>query len=392
MNGSGLGVMSIATVYCRVPTFVQRLSLRQFRNFSELELNFPAAGVAIIGENGSGKTNLLEAIYYLEIFRSFRGSTDDQLVRFGADVFHLRADVEADERKHEITSAYEPRTRRKRITIDGAEPERVSDALGSIGAVVFSPSDVSIVAGGPSERRRFLDILLSVNKPGHLALLQRYRQQLKNRNALLKSGQADAAQLSAWDIGLVETGTRIMLDRAAWVDAHKRSYAGKYETISGGTRGNIQYAPGVRGIADFGAAAAVAEVFQAELERSSARDRERRITHVGPHRDDLELTFGGEDGDVDLREFGSGGQVRTAAIALRMVEAETIHAARGRDCVVLLDDVFAELDTARSQRILELLEAEEKGQVILTAPKESDVQLRGGRLQAWRIAAGKVFT
>jgi DNA replication and repair protein RecF len=138
--------------------------------------------------------------------------------------------------------------------------------------------------------------------------------------------------------------------------------------------------------------AGVREAYRADLERCAQRDRERGMTHSGPHRDQLDIVFQSADGDVDLREFGSGGQVRTAAIALRMVEAETIHAARGRDCVVLLDDVFAELDAARSQRILELLEAEERGQVILTAPKESDVQLRGGRLETWRIAAGKVFT
>jgi DNA replication and repair protein RecF len=121
------------------------------------------------------------------------------------------------------------------------------------------------------------------------------------------------------------------------------------------------------------------------------RERERGVTLAGPHRDDLALRMGTGDGHVDLREFGSGGQVRTAAIALRMIEAETIHATRRRDCLVLLDDVFAELDVPRSRRIMELLESEERGQVILTAPKESDLQVRGGRLETWRIAAGKIF-
>ena len=114
------------------------------------------------------------------------------------------------------------------------------------------------------------------------------------------------------------------------------------------------------------------------------------MTHPGPHRDHLEILFESSAGEVDLRDFGSGGQIRTAAIALRMIEAETIHAARGRDCVVLLDDVFAELDVARSERILELLEADERGQVLLTAPKESDIRPRGGRLETWRISAGRI--
>lgn len=374
-----------------MPTVLERLRLRQYRNFGELELTFPPVGVAIIGENGSGKTNLLESIYYLEIFRSFRGAADDQLVRFGGDAFHVRGDVTNDGLAVQIEAGYEPRTHRKRVAIDGTEPEKLAAAIGRIGAVVFSPSDVAIIAAGPSERRRFLDIVLSVNESGYLAALQRYRQLLKNRNAVLKTGRIDAL-LSVWDDGLADAGARVMLQRARWVERHAESYAAKYTAISGGTRGALRYVPGVRDLTELNDEASVRAAYRADLERCTQRDQERGMTHSGPHRDQLEIVFQTANGDVDLREFGSGGQVRTAAIALRMVEAETIHAARGRDCVVLLDDVFAELDAPRSQRILELLEAEERGQVILTAPKESDVQLRGGRLETWRIVAGKVFT
>lgn len=375
-----------------MPTVLERVRLRQYRNFGEQELVLPPAGVAIIGENGAGKTNLLEAIYYLEIFRSFRGAADDQLVRFGADVFHLRGDIRTEDQDLRIEAAYELRTRRKRVAVDGAEPEKMGEAIGRIGAVVFSPSDIAVISGGPSERRRFLDIVLSVNEAGYLAALQRYRQLLRNRNAVLKTGRIDPALLSVWDDGLAEAGARVMVWRARWVARHAASYAAKYTAISGGTRSALRYAPGVRAIGEPAVEAWVRDRYRADLERCAQRDRERGMTHSGPHRDQLEISFETSDGDVDLREFGSGGQVRTAAIALRMVEAETIHAARGRDCVVLLDDVFAELDAARSARILEMLEAEERGQVILTAPKESDVQLRGGRLETWRIAAGKVFT
>jgi DNA replication and repair protein RecF len=399
---------------------LRTLRLRHFRNFASLDLTFPAEGVAIIGDNGSGKTNLLESIYYLEIFRSFRGAPDDQLVGFGAEAFHVRAELavasgqeggelpaaSAEARSDptvsraslEVTAAYEPRTRRKRVTLDGHEQERLGDAIGRVGVVIFSPSDLALVAGAPAERRRFLDIVLSLNVRGYLAVLQQYRQVLRQRNALLRRG-SDGSALEPWDDALAHAGGRLAAYRAAWVEESRAAFTRTCEIVSGGTPSQLRYVPGFAapdGLPDAETAtAALAEA----LRRVSAREQERGATLAGPHRDDLAFLVCGPDGDVDLRGFGSGGQQRTAAIALRMVEAETVRRARGRPPLVLLDDVFAELDPGRSLRVLELIERDGRGQVILTAPKESDIALTtsagqsfAAGLARWRIAAGSVST
>jgi DNA replication and repair protein RecF len=377
----------------------RELRLRQFRNFGELTLTFPTSGAVIVGENGSGKTNLLEAVHYLEIFRSFRGAADEQLVRFDAEAFHVRGRFEdvVTGRELEVTAAYEPRTRRKRVTIDGAEVDRLGEAIGRFGAVVFSPSDATIVAGAPGERRRFLDIVLSLNVRGYLEALQRYRHVLRQRNASLRDASSDDV-LAAWEHGLIESGTRVMRDRSAWVSEHAARFDALYATISGGARCTIAYDADVP--VEAGAdETAIEDAFRARLRRVAAREREQRVTLAGPHRDDVALHMAGDNGTVELRQFGSGGQVRTAALALRMIEAETVQQARGFRPLLLLDDVFAELDATRSRRILELLRDHRHGQVLLTAPKESDVVLDqlgdaafDEPLAHWRIAAGCVFT
>ena len=371
------------------PSLVCReLRLRQFRNFTELDLEFPPSGAAVIGPNGSGKTNLVEAIYYLEIFRSFRGAADAQLIRFGAEGFHVRGRFHdpATGAELEMAAGYEGRRRLKRATVDGVEPERLGDALGRIGVVVFSPSDVSIIAGSPGERRRFLDIVLSLNVPGYLAALQRFRQTLKQRNALLKDRIGGAA-LEPWTEALVEAGARIMRDRARWVADHAAGYARRYERIGGEAAARLEYRPSVGGVEapdeDH------AEALRAELDRLADRERERGATLRGPHRDDLGFVREDDASGRDLRDFGSGGQQRTAAVSLRLVEAATIRAARGRAPIVLLDDIFAELDPGRSERVLEQLE-DEPGQAILTAPKASDIEVRHGTLPRWRIAGGQI--
>ena len=374
------------------PQVLRELRLRDFRNFREIELEFPARGVLIVGENGSGKTNLLEAIWYLEVFRSLRGARDEQLVRFGADGFHLRARFEQPTTgvAHEVAAGYDARTRRKRVVVDGVEAERLGDAIGHAAVVVFSPADIALVSGGPGERRHFLDVLLCLNRRGYLDALQRFRQALRQRNSLLRQG-AEAALIEAYEPGLIEPAATVMAERARWVADHAARFEQRTAQV-GGRAARMRYRPGVR--FDEGASLSdrgrIVEALRDALRRNLARDRERGMTLAGPHRDDLELVLDSGDGDLDLREYGSGGQQRTAAVALRMIEAQTIRHARALEPLVLLDDVFAEFDAQRSARILELMSEGAEAQAIFTAPKQSDVHGRAASLERWSIAAGLI--
>lgn len=367
------------------------LRLTNFRNFAEQRLEIPAEGVAIVGDNGQGKTNLLEAIYYLEIFRSFRGAPDEQLVRFGEEVFRVEGRVVREGDEITVAAAYDRRQKKKKVTLDAGEPPRIGDALGQLGVVIFSPSDVGIISGSPSGRRRFLDILLSLVTPRYLETLQQYRQILLQRNATLRAG-ARPELVSAWNDGLIRTGSRIVRARAEWIARHREPFAGYVRTIAGGGDASLEYDPSLP--LDDGAESdegRIAEVFADELDRVWEREERRGTTVLGPHRDDLRMRAAAEaDRWVDLRTYGSGGQQRTAAVALRMIEADSLRESLQSQPVVLLDDVFAELDVGRSRRILEWVEREREAQVILTAPKPTDVELRGGALPLWSIASGAI--
>lgn len=368
--------------------YLSGLRIRHFRNLAEQHLDFPAEGVAIVGENAQGKTNLLEAVYYLETFRSFRGARDERLVAFGEDLFRIVGDLKGQERDDslEVTAAFQVRGKRKKVSVDGREPPRLSDALGRLAAVVFSPADVGLVTEGPGARRRFLDIVLSLNVPGYLQTLQRFRQVLAQRNAALKEGQGWGI-VQVWDGALVESGAGIMAKRMRWVDRWNGAFSSYYQRVSGRQEGRLTYQPGFR-LENRRSQDEIGEAYLDALR--DARERESRLgnTTIGPHRDDLGLVVVENEEPRDLREFGSGGQWRTAALALRLVEAATIREARGQEPIVLMDDVFAELDPGRSERILRLMEEEETGQVLLTVPKETDIRLRRDSLPRWRIREG----
>lgn len=367
------------------------LKLRSFRNLANQELHFPPEGVAIVAPNARGKSNLLEAVYYLETFRSFRGARDEQLIGFGEDAFHLSGGVVGDGdavAQSELTAAFQRSGRRKKVTVDGQQPERLAGGIGHLASVMFSPADIALVGGGPGVRRRFLDIVLSLNVPGYLDALQRYRHGLAQRNAALKGGQPRGA-VYTWNDALVTNGSRVMAERAVWVDEWAGVFGDYHESISGGEMAIMAYAPNVECSSSSGAE--LEKAFLAALEDASEREVRQRTTVVGPHRDELRLSLEG-DRTLDLRDFGSGGQQRTAALALRLVEADTIRACRHTEPILLMDDVFAELDDARSDRILELMGGADSGQVILTAPKEADVRLGHDALPRWSIEGGRIIT
>lgn len=375
--------------------FLQRLSLRNFRNFEDECVEFPEVGAALIGDNGQGKTNLLEAVYYLEIFRSFRGARDEQLVGLGRGYFRVEGSLSGAEGEgsQEITAAYSREGRRKKVAVAGQEALRLGDAIGRVGAIIFTASDVDIVVGGPGVRRRYLDIVLSLAEPGYLAALQRYRQVLSQRNGLLRDGSRPV-ELAAWNSGLVESGIRILQARADWIADVRESFSRYYGAISGGQEAALEYRPVVK-IADGRGSAEAADdwrnAFLAELERQAERERRRGLTLVGPHRDDLGFRVSeGDSNGLTLRSYGSAGQQRTAAVALRMVEAETLRRGRGCRPIVMLDDVFAELDPSRAERVVELLMAEEWGQVIVTSPKPDEFAVMGASLPEYRIRGGRV--
>ncbi|MDZ7780907.1 MAG: DNA replication and repair protein RecF [Gemmatimonadota bacterium] len=370
------------------------LSLRRFRNLGVQDLEIPHEGVALVGDNAQGKSSFLEAIYYLETFRSFRGARDEQLVAFGEDVFRIGGTVqsggEVGSSVSEITAAFARDGKRKKVTVDGVEPDRLGDAIGGLAAVIFSPADIELVGGGPAERRRFLDILLSLNEPGYLSALQEYRRVLARRNASLK-GRAPRSVVTAWNDGLVRSGARVVAARVAWVEASSAPFDECYATISGEAGANMTYSSsvkleGARSVSDIEAA------FRTALERSADREHRKAVTVVGPHRDDVRLRLAGDGEGLSLRSYGSGGQRRTAALALRLVEARTIQERRGTEPLMLFDDVFAELDTGRSERVLELMDSTRVGQVVLTAPKASDVRVRAEVLPRWHVEGGRIET
>jgi DNA replication and repair protein RecF len=355
--------------------WLRRLDVRDFRNLVHVELTAPAEGIAVVGDNGQGKTNLLEAVYYLHLLRSARGARDVDVVRFGSAGFHIRATTESN---HTIAVGFERAGRRKRATIDGATPARLSDALGALPCVLFSPTDVELVRGAPSERRRYLDIVLGVTSRPYLRALQAYRTALAQRSAALRAYAGQWQPVAVWDPPLAEHGATLVRERAAWIGSVAEAVAVLCAEIGEPGRLELSYA------SQFADTVDVADAIRAALAHARAVDLKRGATQVGPHRDDIRLVLDGQD----LRAFGSAGQQRTAAIALRIVEASTLREHAGAAPLFLLDDPFAELDARRAHRILGVLAGHGIGQTLLAVPRLSDIPAEMTRLERWSIAGG----
>ncbi len=362
--------------------WLRHAAIRDFRNLENVDLDFPEPGLALIGENGQGKTNLLEAIYYLQVLRSVRGARDQDVVRFGARGFHLRLSVCTDS-DHELGVGFDIAGKRKRVTRDGSPLPRLSDAFGELPAVMFSPRDIQLIAGSPGERRRYLDLVLALTSRRYLIALQHYRSALLRRNAALREAARNPSTsdaVAAWEPAVAEAGAVIFCERTRWVREHADDFARICLAIGEEGEPLMSYHSSLSRELE------PREALAGTLGRQRLHDIKRGLTHAGPHRDDLQLTLGGRE----LRAFSSAGQQRTAAIALRMLEAATLRAECGLEPMLLLDDPFAELDSRRSARILELLANRGLGQTILAVPRDGDIPPELVWLERARIHGGKL--
>ncbi|MFM8781889.1 MAG: DNA replication/repair protein RecF [Gemmatimonadota bacterium] len=363
------------------PARLRTFALQTFRNVTAANLTLPPEGIVVVGDNGQGKSNLVEAIGYLRLLRSGRGARDRDCIPHGASAFHLSASLEGVTATR-ITAAVD-RQGRKKVTLDGREPERLTDALDALPSVTFSPRDVDLVAGGPQERRRYLDITLALTSPLYLQALRHYRAALSRRNAALREAaraggrDTELGAVAAWEPALAQHGATLIAERQAWVRSRSEEFVARCAAIGETATAGLRYAGAF-------AEEASAESLLDALQRQRPLDVRRGLTQTGPHRDDLALTLDGHD----LRVVGSAGQQRTAAIVLRLLEAATHQAATGVMPVLLLDDPFAELDRRRTERILTLLDGIGDGQHVVCVPRADEIPARFTRLARWTVRDG----
>ena len=388
---------------------ITRLSLVNYRNFREVDVA-PPAGVSVFhGGNAQGKTSLLEAAYTLAVGRSFRTERERQVLNFDAArdgaAAYITGTACVDGQSLMVVIGYQPAAREtgeddgnsgdpgvaalppvaKQIRVN-RQPSTAAGLVGRIAASLFSVDDLDLVLGSPSHRRRYLDVLISQADRSYLQALQRFQAALRNRNGLLRrrrEGHVDPEELEYWDEQLVQSGAVVTFGRS---DALVRLavFARRQHGELGEPEQDLalEYLPSVPPgtcVED------TATTFQRELERGSAREQATAITSVGPHRDNFAMYLNG----LDAASFASRGEARTIALSLRLAEAEYLAETRGDDPVILLDDVFSEMDDERRERVLQKV-ARYRQTLITTTDVEPIRAALGDSAAYFRVAGGAV--
>ena len=319
---------------------VKSLELKNYRNYSDLSMQFHNGTNILYGENAQGKTNILEAIYLCGTTKSHRGSKDRDIIKFDEEEAHVRIMIEKNQIPHRI-DLHIKKNKAKGVAIDGIPIKKQGELFGMLNLVFFSPEDLYIIKNGPAERRRFLDLELCQLDKIYLSNLTNYNKVLEQRNNLLKqivNNRSLLDTLYLWDNKLVEYGKKIIETRENFIfrlnelvgEIHKKLTGGKEELT-------LQYEPNVK-----------STEFENRLKHSMEKDLLLKMTHVGPHRDDLCFLLG----TVDIRKYGSQGQQRTAALSCKLAEIELVKSIIKESPILLLDDVLSELDRQRQTHLL----------------------------------------
>jgi DNA replication and repair protein RecF len=391
--------------------YIRHLSLTNFRNYARLELALPARAVLLHGANAQGKTNLLEAIYYLATSRSPQTSSDRELINWITDqeellpYTRLAAEVRRGDRARqiEIVLQKEPVTGaangeqarlRKQISVDRAK-RRAMDLVGQVNVVLFMPQDMALVDGPPSGRRRYLDVALCQVDPGYCRALSRYNRVLGERNALLRQWherRVDPDELAYWDEQLVGHGATVTLGRRNAVAELEGRAAELHHQLSGGVeRLRLVYQPTLP-LDPQDDAQRLGATYRAELARQRRQEIERGMTLVGPHRDELRFLVDDPSAGSgrDLGQFGSRGQQRTAVVALKLAEVDWMHRRTGEWPILLLDEVLSELDTARRNFLLAQVNGVEQALITTTDPASFDASFLAD-MTVLKVEGGRIF-
>ncbi|WP_326550688.1 DNA replication/repair protein RecF [Micromonospora sp. NBC_01813] len=369
--------------------YVRQLELINFRSYERVDLTFDPGGSVLVGSNGVGKTNLVEALGYLSTLGSHRVATDAPLVRVGADSAIIRCLIMHDERELLVELEIVP-GRANRARLGRSPARRARDVLGALRLVLFAPEDLEIVRGDPAERRRYLDELLVTRLPRFAGVRADYDRVVKQRNALLRSAYlarktggtrgGDLSTLDVWDTHLARHGAELLAGRLELVDALAPHVAKAYGAVAAGAASAaIGYRCAIELPEPASAAtdrAALESALLAALREARRSEVDRGVTLVGPHRDDLHLSIG----SLPVKGYASHGESWSCALALRLAAYDLLRA-EGIEPVLVLDDVFAELDSGRRQRLAELVAGASQLLVTCAVADDVPVALRGARFE-----------
>jgi DNA replication and repair protein RecF len=363
-----------------------RLALTDFRSYAAADVRLEPGVTTFTGLNGQGKTNLVEAACYVATFASHRVATDAPLIRHGADRAIIRAAITGGGRDNLVEIEVNP-GRANRLRLNRA-PARPREALGVLRCVLFAPEDLAVVKGDPDQRRRYLDDLLVATRPRFAGTRSDYERIVRQRSALLKSARARGGGiprgLEVWDDQLVTTGAELTAGRLELVQSIRPLVAAAYSAVSGTVSDTaMRYRPSFKIEEELVPERdKIAGMMREALDHSQRAELERAVCLVGPHRDELELMIG----ELPARGYASHGESWSMALALRLAAFEVLRAG-GEDPVLILDDVFAELDTGRRGRLADLVAGAD--QVLVTAAVGADVpaELSGRR---FTVAGGEI--
>lgn len=332
---------------------LETLQLINFKNYAEARVNFSAKINVLVGKNGSGKTNLLDAIHYLALTKSAVSAADTYCIRHGEQHFFLKGAFRQGQNRNDISSAYQAG---KKIFKEGVnEYQKLSDHIGKYPVVLIAPDDTDLVKEGSELRRKFFDSIISQLDHVYLESLIQYNQVLRQRNSLLKifaeTNRVDAVALDTYDDMLVRHGSAVLEKRQLFIKEYKPLFQRYYSFIVEDEKAEILYSSELKSVS-----------FPEGLRQSRSKDLLLQRTTFGVHRDDYQFTLG----SGDLKRLGSQGQKKSFIIALKLAQFEIIKNHKGFKPLLLLDDIFDKLDDFRIQKLLGLIKNDELGQLFIT--------------------------